>query len=310
MADRYDYDRERMHDRDREFNRDWGREHDRGREEGGRGGWRDQRYGMQGDWGRESGFREGSNRGNEWDRPGDFRRENFGEHQGQRGYGNEGREGYWNRDREDWGRNEYSGGGRGNEGSWRGNYGGSSAFGQGSGRERFTDRVYGARSTEFGNTGSNTSGYGGSGSSYSGAMGDYSGGTGSYGGGMGNYGGGMGSYGERGRHSGRGPKSYKRSDDRIREDVNERLTQHPEVDASEIEVEVKDGVVTLTGTVDERISKRTAEDVAESVSGVKDVHNQIRVQQRESAAMGSTGQHQGAQGTQSSSGSSGSTSKK
>jgi Flp pilus assembly secretin CpaC len=81
-----------------------------------------------------------------------------------------------------------------------------------------------------------------------------------------------------GRHAGRGPKNYKRSDDRIREDINEHLTHHPEVDATEIEVQVSNGEVTLTGTVEHRHAKRMAEDIAEGVSGVKEVHNQIRVQ--------------------------------
>jgi hypothetical protein len=103
----------------------------------------------------------------------------------------------------------------------------------------------------------------------------------SYGAATGPYTGGMGSYGERerGRHAGRGPKGWQRSDERIREDINERLTDHPHIDASEIEVQVQGGEVTLTGTVDERNAKRLAEDIAESVSGVRDVHNQLRVQQ-------------------------------
>ena len=49
---------------------------------------------------------------------------------------------------------------------------------------------------------------------------------------------------------------------------------------------VKDGEVTLTGTVDERHAKRIAEDVAESVSGVKDVHNQVRVRQSSESRSG------------------------
>ncbi len=82
-----------------------------------------------------------------------------------------------------------------------------------------------------------------------------------------------------GRHAGRGPKGYQRSDERIREDVCVRLTDHPEIDASDIEVRVDSGEVTLSGTVDERPTKRMAEDVAASVNGVRDVHNQLRVGQ-------------------------------
>lgn len=74
-----------------------------------------------------------------------------------------------------------------------------------------------------------------------------------------------------------GPKGYRRSDERIREDVSEKLEDHPAIDASNIEVAVKDGEVTLTGSVDNRSAKRLAEDVTASCRGVKDVHNQIRV---------------------------------
>jgi osmotically-inducible protein OsmY len=81
-----------------------------------------------------------------------------------------------------------------------------------------------------------------------------------------------------GQFAGRGPKGYKRSDERIREDINEQLTRHPDVDASEIEVQVQEGQVTLSGTVNERHCKRMAEDIAEGISGVQDVRNEIRVQ--------------------------------
>lgn len=82
----------------------------------------------------------------------------------------------------------------------------------------------------------------------------------------------------RGRYEGRGPKGYRRSDERIEEEINEQLTRHPDVDASDIEVKVKDGEVTLSGTVVQRHCKRMAEDISENISGVKDVHNHIRVQ--------------------------------
>lgn len=81
----------------------------------------------------------------------------------------------------------------------------------------------------------------------------------------------------RGSLAGRGPRGYRRSDERIEEDVNERLTRHPGIDATDIEVRVNHGEVTLTGTVRDRQAKRMAEDAAEAVSGVIDVHNQLRV---------------------------------
>lgn len=75
---------------------------------------------------------------------------------------------------------------------------------------------------------------------------------------------------------GRGPKGYRRSDERIREDVNDRLTDHQYLDASDIDVSVKEGEVTLSGKVFDRTDKRLAEDVAESVTGVKNVQNNLR----------------------------------
>ncbi len=83
-------------------------------------------------------------------------------------------------------------------------------------------------------------------------------------------------------HRGRGPKGYKRSDERITEDINDRLSDDSYIDASEIEVSVKDGEVTLSGTVNDRNAKRRAEDIAESVSGVGNVENRIRMKQESS----------------------------
>jgi osmotically-inducible protein OsmY len=80
-----------------------------------------------------------------------------------------------------------------------------------------------------------------------------------------------------GPHRGKGPKNYRRSDERIREDIIDRLTNDPHVDASEIEVEVKSGEIVLTGVVDQRNTKRLAEDIAESVSGVTQVENRLKV---------------------------------
>lgn len=80
-----------------------------------------------------------------------------------------------------------------------------------------------------------------------------------------------------GPHRGRGPKGYQRSDERIREDVCERLTDDPWVDASEIDVDVRDREVTLSGLVDNRAARRHVEDVIEEVSGVAHVQNNLRV---------------------------------
>lgn len=78
-------------------------------------------------------------------------------------------------------------------------------------------------------------------------------------------------------HRGRGPKAYVRTDARIEEDVNDRLTDDPYVDASDIEVSVKKREVTLNGTVNSRFAKRAAEDCIEGVSGVGHVQNNLRI---------------------------------
>ena len=85
----------------------------------------------------------------------------------------------------------------------------------------------------------------------------------------------------RGDHAGRGPKGYKRSDDRIREDVSDRLSDDSWLDASDIEVMVSDTEITLSGTVSDRDAKRRAESLAEGVSGASHVQNNLRVSQHD-----------------------------
>ncbi len=85
-------------------------------------------------------------------------------------------------------------------------------------------------------------------------------------------------YEPRGPYVGYGPRGYHRSDERIHEDVCERLTEHGDVDARDIEVTVAGAEVTLSGTVPSRGQKRLAEDVADAVSGVIEVHNRLRIQ--------------------------------
>jgi osmotically-inducible protein OsmY len=79
-------------------------------------------------------------------------------------------------------------------------------------------------------------------------------------------------------HRGRGPRGYTRSDERIKEDVSDRLADDPWVDASEIDVTVNASEVTLSGSIDSREARRRAEDIVERVSGVSYVQNNLRVQ--------------------------------
>lgn len=83
-----------------------------------------------------------------------------------------------------------------------------------------------------------------------------------------------------GPHAGRGPRGYQRSRESILDEACERLTRHGEIDARGIQVEVDNGEITLTGTVHSRHEKRLAEDILESISGVKDIHNQLRIQRQ------------------------------
>jgi hypothetical protein len=76
-------------------------------------------------------------------------------------------------------------------------------------------------------------------------------------------------------YAGRGPKNYKRSEERIKEDIGHELERHPEIDASQIEVSLQDGIVTLKGHVEDRVQKRMAEDSIAYLPGVKDVRNEL-----------------------------------
>ncbi len=78
-------------------------------------------------------------------------------------------------------------------------------------------------------------------------------------------------------HRGRGPKGYVRSDDKMLEDVSERMFHDPLLDASNIELSIADGELTMDGSVDSRRAKRRAEDLADSVAGIGHVQNNLRV---------------------------------
>ncbi|HLT25249.1 MAG TPA: BON domain-containing protein [Zeimonas sp.] len=84
-------------------------------------------------------------------------------------------------------------------------------------------------------------------------------------------------YGHRAGAARRGPKGYVRSDERLRDDICERLSEQAWADLSEVEVYVQDGHVRLEGEVGDRLSKYAIEDVACTAWGAKDVENRIRV---------------------------------
>lgn len=81
-----------------------------------------------------------------------------------------------------------------------------------------------------------------------------------------------------GPYTGVGPKGYRRKDERILDEINDRLTRHGQIDASNIRAEVREGEVTLNGAVRSRREKHIAEYVAESVAGVMNVQNNLRIE--------------------------------
>lgn len=246
----------------------------------------------------------------------DGRFSSMGESRGmERGGSYEQRGGYNGMDRENFGRDNYDRGGSSDRG-WSGQSG-SGQYGSGMDRDR---QGYGRQDDRSG-MGRDVRGMGEAyrdSQGYSGQGYGRGGGRGSGGMGQGGFGDGyssgmrQGAYGESyqgnpgdsngssmggsGRdnsmgsgmtsHRGKGPKGYQRSDERLKEMVSEALEDEHGVDASDIEVKVENGEVTLTGTVQDRSQKRRAEDCAESVRGIKDVHNQIRVQRNDQSGQG------------------------
>lgn len=74
-----------------------------------------------------------------------------------------------------------------------------------------------------------------------------------------------------------GPKGYQRSDERLREDISERLMESRYIDSSDVTVEVSAAKVVLEGTVPERRMKHAIEDLVDACPGVQDIDNRIRV---------------------------------
>lgn len=78
-------------------------------------------------------------------------------------------------------------------------------------------------------------------------------------------------------HRGKGPRNYKRTDERIMEDIIDQLTREQSVDLTELEIEVKDGEVFLSGRAHDRYIRHKVEDVTDGIPGVKHIENAIRV---------------------------------
>jgi osmotically-inducible protein OsmY len=74
-----------------------------------------------------------------------------------------------------------------------------------------------------------------------------------------------------------GLRGRRRPDESLAREIHEILTKDPELDATNVEVEVESGAVTLIGVVESSDAKLLAEELAESITGVREVHNRLRV---------------------------------
>ena len=79
------------------------------------------------------------------------------------------------------------------------------------------------------------------------------------------------------QHPPAGGPAEQRPDEAIWEDIHEHLTTNPDLDATEVEILVEDGDVTLTGRVPSRESKWLAEELARGVPGVMNLHNRLKL---------------------------------
>lgn len=100
-----------------------------------------------------------------------------------------------------------------------------------------------------------------------------------------------------GRAMRRGPKGYQRSDERLREEICERLMNRWDIDSSDVSVAVHEGRVTVEGAVPERRMRHAIEDLVDDCHGVQDIENHIRVQRNygptaSGSAAENTPQHQ------------------
>jgi osmotically-inducible protein OsmY len=81
------------------------------------------------------------------------------------------------------------------------------------------------------------------------------------------------------RERGRLPRSYQRPDERILDDLCERIARSG-ADAQEVEIEVSDAVVTLSGSVPSKLDRRIIQNIADDVLGVEEVHDHLRLARR------------------------------
>lgn len=74
----------------------------------------------------------------------------------------------------------------------------------------------------------------------------------------------------------REPRGASRPDPEIRDEIHELLGWQKQIDARDIRVEVRTGIVNLSGTVNSSYEQQTAEDLVRNVLGVLGVENHLR----------------------------------
>lgn len=74
-----------------------------------------------------------------------------------------------------------------------------------------------------------------------------------------------------------GPKGYRRSDQKLKDEARLLLNQDPILDSSNINIEVFNNVIYLRGFVDSRKDKKRAELLIEDIFGIEDIQNQLKI---------------------------------
>lgn len=78
-------------------------------------------------------------------------------------------------------------------------------------------------------------------------------------------------------HRGHGPRDWRKSDERLREEVCEALAADAWLDARDLNVGVDEGEVVLSGVAPCFEARERAEDIASRVVGVRAVHNFVGI---------------------------------
>jgi|GEM_PF-3629468 len=81
----------------------------------------------------------------------------------------------------------------------------------------------------------------------------------------------------KGQFAGTTPKNFKRSDERIYDDICQKLSQEGHFDVSDVEIKVESGEVSLEGNIENRSDKHRIEMLVDSIMGVKDITNNLKI---------------------------------